>query len=187
MVICPDCRKEVPSAKFCKNCGARLPEVEKEIPIVSEETDVAVEETIPVSASVVTEEETARKETESKIKYCRNCGFELNGEFKFCPNCGANLDGFAAPRQTNIVSHVKKNILIAIILSVIFPGLGQFYLGLNHKGLIFLISYIISAILIILFIGFLLMLVVWIWALVDTIQSTNAINNGEEVKDKLLG
>ena len=25
MVICPDCGKEVPNAKFCKNCGTLLP------------------------------------------------------------------------------------------------------------------------------------------------------------------
>lgn len=36
MVICPDCGKEVPDAKFCKNCGARLPEVEEVISVVED-------------------------------------------------------------------------------------------------------------------------------------------------------
>jgi TM2 domain-containing membrane protein YozV len=213
MVICPDCGKEVPDAKFCKNCGARLPEVEEEMPVkikneesvvedaapvVSEEenfaveepipevteesTPVDVEETIPISATDVTEEE-----PKGNIKFCPKCGFELNGQFKFCPNCGANLANPSSTTQTTTVSsNEEKNIIIAIVLSVIFPGLGQFYLGLNHKGLMFLIGYIISWILILLIIGFILAFVIWIWALVDTIQSTNALNRGEVVEDKLL-
>ena len=189
MVICPDCGKEVPDAKFCKNCGSRLPEVEEAEPVVSEEVKpVVVEETIPVKATEVTEEEVKQEETKSKVKFCHNCGFELDGEFKFCPNCGANLANHSSPNQTTSVSSSEdKNIIIAIILSIIFPGLGQFYLGLNHKGLMFLIGYIISAVLILLLIGLILCFVVWIWALIDTIQSTNALNNGEVVEDKLLG
>lgn len=185
MVICPDCGKEVPDAKFCKNCGSRLPEVEEAIPVASEEVKpVVVEETIPVKAT----EEVKQEETNSKVKFCHNCGFELDGEYKFCPNCGANLANHSGGSQTTAVSlHEDKNIIIAIILSVIFPGLGQFYLGLNHKGVLFLIGYIVSAVLILLLIGFILCFVIWIWALVDTIQSTNAINRGEVVEDKLLG
>ncbi len=188
MVICPDCGKEVPDAKFCKNCGARLPEVEEAAPVVSEEVKpIVVEETIPVSASEVTEEEVIEEEPQSNVKYCHNCGFELNGEFKFCPNCGASFSNHSRTTPTTVSSSEDKNIVIAIILSVIFPGLGQFYLGLNHKGLMFLIAYIISAVLILLLIGFILCFVIWIWALVDTIQSTNALNRGESVEDKLLG
>ena len=76
--------------------------------------------------------------------------------------------------------------LLAIILSVILPGLGQIYLGLDRKGAIFLIAYVVSAILILFLIGFLLCTVIWIWALIDTIISTNSINKGEEVVDKLF-
>ena len=200
MVICPDCGKEVPQAKFCKNCGARLPEVEEATQIVNEDVNsvveevkpVVVEETIPVSASEVTEEEVKQEETRNNIRFCPNCGYELNGEFKFCPDCGANLTNPSGTTQTtSVTSYKEKNILIAIILSVIFPGLGQFYLGLNHKGLMFLIGYILSFVLfisiILLFIGAILMFVVWIWALIDTIISTNALNRGESVEDKLLG
>ena len=187
MVICPDCGKEVPDAKFCKNCCARLPEIEEEISVVEVSSPAVSEETIPVSAIEVTEEEVNQEEPEVKIKFCPNCGFELNGEFKFCPNCGVDLVNHnSSPQTSSVSSSEDKNIIIAIILSVIFPGLGQFYLGLNHKGLMFLIGYIISAILILLVIGFLLVFVVWIWALVDTIQSTNALNRGEVVEDKLL-
>lgn len=76
--------------------------------------------------------------------------------------------------------------LIAVILSVFLPGLGQIYLGLDNKGALLLIAYVVSAILILLLIGFILVIVIWIWALVDTIISMNALNRGEEVEDKLF-
>jgi len=42
MVTCPDCGKEVPNAKFCRNCGAKLPEIE-EVEVV--ENDAVVDTT----------------------------------------------------------------------------------------------------------------------------------------------
>ena len=50
----------------------------------------------------------------------------------------------------------------------------------------FIIAYIVSAILIILLIGIVLVIIIWIWALIDTIKSTEAINKGEFVEDKLF-
>ena len=98
------------------------------------------------------------------------------------------MSGKVTANQSSVpsVNSGEKNLVLAIILSVIFPGLGQIYLGLNQKGILFIVGYIISAVLIFLLIGFLLVLVVWIWALVDVVQSTNAINNGEYVEDKLF-
>lgn len=172
MVICPDCGMEVPDAKFCKNCGAKLPE----------DTQV-VEEDVPV-------EEAQAEESSSKVKFCHNCGYELEGEFKFCPNCGYDLEhktGVNRASENNYFqTYQEKSVLVSIILSVFLPGLGHFYLGLNRKGAIFLLAYVVSAFLILLFVGLLLVLVIWIWALVDVIQSTNALNSGERVEDKLL-
>lgn len=194
MVICPDCGKEVPKAKFCRNCGAHIADVEESevaVPEV-ESVDVAeIEEDVEIPAEAVEVEETApvpvtiKSEGTNKPKFCYNCRFELDGEYKFCPNCGADLacpssnPPAAAPRK-------EKYMLVSIILSVFLPGLGQLYLGLNRKGAIFLIAYIISAILVLFFIGFILCFVIWIWALVDVILSTGAINRGEDVEDKLL-
>ena len=173
LVTCPDCGKEVPSAKFCKNCGATLP-VEDEAGSVEEEV-----------ISSEDEPSAGEDETEDNIKFCHACGFEIEEDIRYCPNCGADLHNSGIPTQTRTEPR-DKNIIVAIVLSVIFPGLGQFYLGLNHKGLMFLIGYIISAVLILLFVGFILCFVIWIWALVDVIQSTNALNRGENVEDRLL-
>ena len=174
MVICQDCGKEVPKDKFCKNCGAYLGNVEEvpviektEVPEVSEETAVPV----PIESD--------------NVNFCHKCGSKVTGNFKFCPNCGQELNAKVSKSPKTVASS-EKNILLAIILSVILPGLGQIYLGLDRKGAIFLIAYVVSAILILFLIGFLLCTVIWIWALIDTIISTNSINKGEEVVDKLF-
>ena len=71
-------------------------------------------------------------------------------------------------------------------MSFFFPGLGHIYNGLNKKGISFIIAYIVSAILMVIFIGFVLILIVWVWALIDAIKTTEAINRGEYVEDKLI-
>ena len=191
MVICPECGKDVKDAKFCSNCGALLQQKEEKQTVEIE--DVAQKEDVN-DVSDSEEKEDAEvippetKQESKKYKFCRNCGYELTGDYKFCPECGYDLSGRVTANRSSVpsVNSGEKNLVLAVILSVIFPGLGQIYLGLNQKGILFIVGYIISAILIFLLIGFLLVLVVWIWALVDVVQSTNAINNGEYVEDKLF-
>lgn len=187
MVICSDCGKDVKDAKFCSNCGALLTKNETES--VEEISEIrGFDRNSEDTSEIIDVTPVEPKETVKRVKFCTNCGYELNGDFKFCPECGYNLSGKLNNAQTNVptVSNDEKNMVVAILLSVIFPGLGQFYLGLGHKGILFLIGYIISAILVFLLIGFVLCLVIWIWALVDTIQSATAINDGEYVEDKLF-
>ena len=264
MVICPDCGKDVPESKFCKNCGAYIkdvkspaepndkfgfcsncgheldgeysfcPECGADISSKDEvnATDVTETEESPIEEEVdekeeeveespiedvvssqsgdaedvdsveeiedeVSSESVEQDETESlpatvqssdNVSFCFNCGYKLVGDYKFCPECGQDLSGKAMGSNTQTANSPssEKSTLLAVILSLFLPGLGQIYLGLDHKGAIFLIAYVISAILILILIGFLLCLVIWIWALVDTIISANAINRGEEVQDKLL-
>ncbi|MBR2665776.1 DUF4870 domain-containing protein [Methanobrevibacter sp.] len=169
MVICPDCGKEVPNDKFCKNCGAYLPKIE----------EISVEST-SVEPNIAPESE----DVKSGVNYCRNCGFKLEGDFKFCPNCGYNLK--APVKSKNVSLDKEKNTLLAVVLSVLLPGMGHMYLGLDNTGAILLIAYIVSLILILFVIGLALALIVWVWALVDTINSANALNRGEEVEDKLF-
>ena len=191
MVICPECGKDVKDAKFCSNCGALLQQKEEKQTVEIE--DVAQKEDVN-DVSDSEEKEDAEvippetKQESKKYKFCRNCGYKLTGDYKFCPECGYDLSGRVTANRSSVpsVNSGEKNLVLAVILSVIFPGLGQIYLGLNQKGILFIVGYIISAILIFLLIGFILVFVVWIWALVDVVQSTNAINNGEYVEDKLF-
>jgi uncharacterized OB-fold protein len=230
MVTCPDCGKEVPNAKFCRNCGAKLPEVE-EVEVVENDAvvdtteeviDVGVEEekTADDSAKVieVVEEETVEEPAEEvevntsskQTKFCSNCGNEVSVETAFCPKCGyrliqeeepqtkfcqscgkkININAEICPhcgvRVANIRSSEEKSVVLSAILSFLSPGLGHLYIGLTKKGISFIIAYIVSAILIMLLIGIILVIVVWLWALIDSIKSTEAINRGDYVEDKLF-
>ena len=230
MVICPDCGKDVKKAKFCSNCGARLPDADKPVDEPTIEKQV-VEEEIVVEA---VNEEPARDESPvdepafedsndsaddvKKTKFCPNCGIEVALGTAFCPNCGfklmqeeksqtkfcqscgkkidinAEICPHCGVRVTNFNNNSynytynsgDKNVLLAAILSFLFPGLGHLYIGLNKKGISFIIAYIVSAILVFILIGFVLMIIVWLWALIDSIKSTEAINRGEFVEDKLF-
>ena len=212
MVVCPDCGNEVPDAKFCKNCGAKLPEIE--VNEVVEDADV-VDSADEVTDVDVAEEETADSteeeievENERQTKFCSNCGSEVNVETAFCPKCGfkltqeeqtkfcqscgqkININAEICPhcgvRVANIRSSDEKSVVLSAILSFLFPGLGHLYIGLTKKGVSFIIAYIVSAILIFLLIGIVLVIIVWLWALIDSIKSTEAINRGEFVEDKLF-
>lgn len=210
MVICPECGKDVVDAKFCSNCGASLDAPVEE---VIEDNNPGEEVSDVIDVRVI--EETSDDETEAdevkNSKFCPNCGMKVEMDTAFCPQCGykfvkdnmesptkfcqscgkkININAEVCPycgvRVANVTSYAEKNVLLSAILSIIFPGLGQIYLGLNKKGISFIIAYIISAILIMLLIGFVLVLIIWVWALIDSIKSTEAINRGEYVEDKLF-
>lgn len=69
-----------------------------------------------------------------------------------------------------------KNPSIATILSFFFMGLGQFYNGQIGKGVIFIILYIISVLLMFVLIGFITTPILWIWGMVDANKSAKSIN-----------
>ena len=148
----------VNETKFCPNCGRKV--------------DVGV--TFCPNCGHKFGEDKAEPQT----KFCQSCGKKININAEICPYCGV--------RVANIRSSDDKSVLLSAILSFLFPGLGHLYLGLSKKGISFIIAYIVSAILVFILIGFVLMLIVWIWALIDSIKVTEALNNGEFVEDKLF-
>ena len=150
-------RNESRKTKFCPNCG----------------TEVDVEIAFCPQCGF----KFAQEEAKPNTKFCQSCGEKININAEICPHCGVRVANF---------QYQDKSVLLAAILSFLFPGLGHLYLGLNRKGISFIIAYIVSAILIILLIGFILVLIVWLWALIDSIKSTEAINRGEYVEDKLF-
>ena len=208
LVICPDCGKEQDNAnRFCRNCGADLTGVEA-IPEKEEITSDSTEETILISEEKIddsTEEKVLVREEivtdpieekaeDSALKECPNCGTELKYGGKFCPNCGANLESASLP-QTTVENKVtvnqqavttKKNPIVAAILSLIFPGIGQLYIGQNNKGGLFLVLAAVSIVLMLLLIGFILYVLFWLWAIFDAYTSAEKLNNGEFVEDKLF-
>ncbi len=67
------------------------------------------------------------------MKYCKNCGREVNDDDKFCPYCGASLDEQQeiVDKKTNnnsTVSFVKpRNLALALVLSIITCGFYTIY------------------------------------------------------------
>jgi TM2 domain-containing membrane protein YozV len=62
---------------------------------------------------------------------------------------------------------VGKNPAVALILSLVIPGVGQFYNGDNKKGAIILGGYFVSWILAAAVIGFVGVVGFWIWGMID--------------------
>ena len=59
------------------------------------------------------------------MKYCSNCGKEVNGDTQFCPNCGAKLgEGKPANKPSGNRPHIeKREIVTCIILSIVTCGI----------------------------------------------------------------
>lgn len=185
----------------------------QEVPDEVVDEEVVEEESTEEVVDEAVDEEPAAEEADSakKTKFCSNCGTQVDMSTAFCPQCGFRLIQEEQPqtkfcqscgkkidinseicpycgvRVANIMrSSEEKNVLLSAILSLLFPGLGHLYLGLNKKGISFIVAYIVSAILVFLVIGFVLIVIVWLWALIDSIKATESINRGEFVEDKLF-
>lgn len=149
--------EDIKKSKFCPNCGTE---------IINPETAFCPQCGFKL------------KQDKAQTKFCQNCGKKIDINAEICPYCGVRVAGVAPSGE--------KSVLLAAILSFLFPGLGHLYNGLTKKGLSFMIAYIVSAILIFLIIGFVLIFIIWIWALIDAIKTTESINKGEFVEDKLF-
>lgn len=155
------------SLNKCSNCGTELNHGEKFCPNCGQSTDF-------------------KKETYPK-NFCPNCGEKLAKTVKFCPNCGFDLTNVSNNNQrTGQNLPARKEPILSVILSFIFPGLGQFYNGHSTKGIYFIILAVVSLILTVILIGGLIYILVWLWSIIDAYNSAEKFNKGEFVEDKLF-
>lgn len=84
--------------------------------------------------------------------YCPSCKHQVPDNSVFCPNCGytiqsaANVDRTTTQNNyyrnytpnTTSINVNKKSPVLALILSLIIVGLGQFYVGKVGKGFLML-------------------------------------------------
>ena len=155
------------SINKCSNCGTELNYGEKFCPNCGQSTDF-------------------KKDNYPK-NFCPNCGEKLSDGVKFCPNCGFDLNNPSNNNQgTGQNLPARKEPIVSVILSFVFPGLGQFYNGQSNKGIYFIILAIVSIALTIILIGGLLYLLVWLWSIIDAYNSAEKFNKGEFVEDKLF-
>lgn len=113
--------------------------------------------------------------TEEAMVYCSQCGSSNPEDAGYCKHCGAPMP---RPGQTVVIVRNAKSAILALILSLILPGLGQIYNGEVAKGITFLIALAISVLLKFVLIGFVLVPIVWIWAMIDAFRSAERINRG---------
>ncbi|MCG7840960.1 MAG: hypothetical protein MIO87_03505 [Methanomassiliicoccales archaeon] len=84
------------------------------------------------------------------MSYCSKCGNQIREGGSFCDRCGApSAAGYAGLHQesANPYDHSvtytwavdRKEPIIAVILSLLLPGLGQIYVGRVMRGIIIII------------------------------------------------
>lgn len=126
--------------------------------------------------------------------FCSKCGAQNAEGARFCEKCGAALGvaqaGFsgAAPTDERMRGGfgmspgggagvslgpgyvTGKNPVVALLLSLIIPGVGQFYNGDTKKGAIMLGIHLLSFFFWAVGIGFVTMFGVWVWGMYDAYQ-----------------
>lgn len=115
--------------------------------------------------------------------YCQNCGSQLPDSAKFCDRCGAKVGTDTERSNSNTEYNMasimvnKKSEALALILSLLIPGLGQIYNGQVSKGAMMIVAAIVCAVLIFLFfpIG-ILYIVLWIYAMYDAFKDAKEYN-----------
>ena len=85
-----------------------------------------------------------------------------------CPKCGVRQIGYIG----------QKNPGVAAVLSALWVGLGQIYNGEIGKGLVLIVVYIISWVLIFVFIGLVTTPIIWIYGIYDAYNTAKEINTG---------
>lgn len=69
-----------------------------------------------------------------------------------------------------------KNPSISVVLSFLITGLGQIYNGQIGKGVIFIVLWAISVLLMFVVIGFVTTPILWVWGMIDAYKSAQKIN-----------
>ena len=73
--------------------------------------------------------------TEEKSKYCHQCGAMIPYYDRYCPAC--NTPQPTLPGMVPIKREPEKKVWIAVILSFLITGLGQYYLGERRRAVAF--------------------------------------------------
>ena len=101
--------------------------------------------------------------------YCRNCAAVISEAAEICPECGVRQH--APPRTTTdrTIENVLegRNPFVAALASLLVPGLGQAYNREIGKAIFFFVAFGLSALSLVVLIGFVLVPAVWIYSIYD--------------------
>ena len=73
--------------------------------------------------------------TQEKTKYCHNCGAMIPYLDRYCPACNTSQPTLPGMMPLKEVS--SKKVWIAVLLSFLITGLGQYYLGARRRAIAF--------------------------------------------------
>ena len=96
--------------------------------------------------------------------FCPKCGINVETQ-RFCPKCKRDLITGDTGKKTD--SETKD--IISLIANVFIPGVGTIIHGETMRGVVQLVLGIFGIITLILLIGFLIMPLIWLWAVIDGI------------------
>ena len=106
------------------------------------------------------------------LPFCAKCGTELAGEASFFPECGAQFAQEPA-------AYWEVNVWAAVVLSFVFPGLGQIYAGEKRRGALFLLAGLVGSGLVVIQAGVIVYPVLLLVNALDVRRSARRIN-GED-------
>jgi TM2 domain-containing membrane protein YozV len=105
--------------------------------------------------------------------FCPSCGTDNDDAARFCRGCGSAISARAASlhppsdpriRSGGVESSTSKNPTLAVVLSLVIPGMGQFYNGDPIKGSMMLCVALVGSFLI------LPWLAMCVWSVIDAYQ-----------------
>lgn len=116
--------------------------------------------------------------------FCATCGSQVESAQGFCSRCGnrvASSQGAAAapamaPVQQVVLIRTQKNPGVAAVLSFFWAGLGQIYNGEIGKGVLLLIVYFFSCLMMWILIGFITTPILWIYGMIDAYKTAEKMN-----------
>ena len=95
---------------------------------------------------------------------CPSCSCENDEASKFCVQCGKSLlPTVRGDSDKTKILATGKNPVIALVLSLLIPGVGQFYNGDVKKGAVMLGCFLVGIPLS----GGVVSFGVWIWSMID--------------------
>ncbi|MDG6914381.1 MAG: zinc ribbon domain-containing protein [Nitrososphaerota archaeon] len=108
-----------------------------------------------------------------QFKFCEHCGAEIGAGAKTCPYCGAK----AGPAPKPAVPR-PKSATIAVLGSIVFPGIGQGYNGETTKAVGFFLIGLICAFSILLLVGVVAYPLFWAYSVYDAYRASKRIDSG---------
>lgn len=128
------------------------------------------------------------------MPFCKNCGAHYAEGTGTCGNCGSALESAISPSVAGLRKSASVALLLAGLVGVLFMGVGHFYLRRMGRGVVFLLSGILTGILFFVAmvgafftigIAFgIVRLSIWIWQMRDALKLTKRYNDVLETTGK---